>query len=148
RAAEARRNLVAAQLAERAAAAAAKPMAAKAVTDATLTLARAEADLKQPDSTAFPRRNLPVYPKTSTGRRLALARWIADRDNPLTARVAVNHVWLRHFNQALVPSVFDFGRNGRPPSHPALLDWLAVEFVEHGWSQKHLRRPIVTSATY
>ena len=58
------------------------------------------------------------------------AKWLADRDNPLTARVAVNHVWLRHFGQAIVPSVFDFGRNGRAPSHPALLDWLAAEFME------------------
>jgi hypothetical protein len=60
----------------------------------------------------------------------------------------VNHVWLRHFGQAIVPSVFDFGRNGRRPSHPALLDWLAVEFMEHGWSMKHLHRLIVTSNTY
>ena len=89
-----------------------------------------------------------TYPATSTGRRLAFARWIADRDNPLTARVAVNHIWLRHFGQALVPSVFDFGRNGRPPSHPALLDWLAAEFMERGWSMKALHRLIVTSSAY
>src|SRR5262249_37492247 len=87
-------------------------------------------------------------PKTSTGRRLALAHWIADRDNPLTARVAVNHIWLRHFGQAIVPSVFDFGRNGRLPSHPALVDWLAAEFMERGWSMKAMHRLIVTSSTY
>jgi hypothetical protein len=89
-----------------------------------------------------------VYPQTSTGRRLALAKWIADTDNPLTARVAVNHIWLRHFGQALVPSVFDFGRNGRAPTHPALLDWLAAEFMERGWSMKAVHRLIVTSSTY
>ena len=71
----------------------------------------------------------PVYPTTSTGRRLALARWIADRNNPLTARVAINHIWMRHFGSPLVPTVFDFGLNGKPPTHPALLDWLAVELM-------------------
>lgn len=99
-------------------------------------------------------------PAESTGRRMAFAKWLADRDNPLTARVAVNHIWLRHFGQAIVPSVFEFGRNGRAPSHPALLDWLAAEFMnadketgrqgdkEIGWSMKRLHRLIVTSATY
>jgi hypothetical protein len=90
----------------------------------------------------------PVYPTTSTGRRLALARWIASRQNPLTARVAVNHIWMRHFGTPLVPTVADFGLNGKPPSHPALLDWLAVEFMERGWSMKALHRLIVTSAAY
>jgi hypothetical protein len=88
------------------------------------------------------------YPRLSTGRRSALAAWITDRRNPLTARVAVNHVWLRHFGQPLVPTVFDFGRKGAPPSHPELLDWLAVEFMESGWSLKHLHRLIVTSRAY
>jgi hypothetical protein len=88
------------------------------------------------------------YPRLSTGRRSALAAWITDRRNPLTARVAVNHVWLRHFGQPLVPTVFDFGRKGVPPSHPELLDWLAVEFMESGWSLKHLHRLIVTSRAY
>ena len=72
----------------------------------------------------------PVYPKTSTGRRAALARWITDRDNPLTARVAVNHIWRWHFGRPLVATTFDFGRNGKPPTHPELLDWLAVELME------------------
>jgi hypothetical protein len=90
----------------------------------------------------------PVYPKTSTGRRRALAGWITSRDNPLTARVAVNHIWMRHFGRPLVETVFDFGRNGQRPTHPELLDWLAVEFMEHGWSMKHLHRLIVTSNTY
>ncbi len=89
-----------------------------------------------------------LYPKTSTGRRLALARWIADKQNPLTARVAVNHIWLRHFGKALVPTVANFGRNGRPPSHPELLDWLANELMDKNWSMKALHRLMVTSNTY
>ena len=90
----------------------------------------------------------PLHPATSSGRRLALARMIASPNNPLTARVAVNHVWMRHFGTPLVESVFDFGVNGRKPSHPELLDWLASEFVASGWKQKSLHRLIVTSATY
>jgi mono/diheme cytochrome c family protein len=90
----------------------------------------------------------PVYPSSSSGRRLALARWISDRKNPLAARVAVNHVWMRHFGKPIVPTVFDFGLNGKPPTHPALLDWLAVEFMESGWSLKALHRSIVTSNAY
>ncbi len=89
-----------------------------------------------------------TYPQTSTGRRLALARWIADEKNPLTPRVAVNHIWMRHFGQPLVSTVFDFGLNGQPPSHPELLDWLAVEFMHNGWSMKTLHRLIVTSQAY
>jgi hypothetical protein len=90
----------------------------------------------------------PVYPEQSTGRRRALASWMISRENPLTARVAVNHIWTRHFHAPLVASVFDFGRNGLQPTHPELLDWLAVEFMEHGWSMKHLHRLIVTSSAY
>jgi len=90
----------------------------------------------------------PVYPATSTGRRLALARRVTARDNPLAARVAVNHIWMRHFGRALVPTVFDLGLNGKPPSHPALLDWLAVEFMERGWRMKPVHRLIVTSDAY
>ena len=90
----------------------------------------------------------PVHPATSTGRRLALARWITARDNPLAARVAINHIWLRHFGSPLVPSVFDFGLNGKPPTNQPLLDWLAVELMENGWRMKHIHRLIVTSRTY
>lgn len=90
----------------------------------------------------------PTYPPTSTGRRAALAAWITRPDNPLTARVAVNHVWNWHFHAPLVQTVNDFGRSATPPSHPDLLDWLAVEFVEHGWSMKHLHRLILTSQAY
>lgn len=87
-------------------------------------------------------------PETSTGRRSALAKWMTDPSNPLTARVAVNHVWLRHFGKPLVPTIFEFGRRGQPPTHPELLDWLAAEFMAHGWSLKHLHRLIVTSSVY
>lgn len=92
-------------------------------------------------------RNLP-FPTTSTGRRTALAQWIANTQNPLTARVAVNHLWLRHFGQPLVPTVMDFGRRGAAPTHPELLDWLALEFMENGWSMKHVHRLMVLSHTY
>ncbi len=90
----------------------------------------------------------PVYPGTSTGRRSALARWITDRRNPLSARVAVNHVWLRHLGQPLVETTDNFGLQGKSPEHQALLDWLAVDLMEHRWSLKHLHRRIVTSAAY
>jgi hypothetical protein len=89
-----------------------------------------------------------TYPQTSTGRRLALARVIASNQNPLTARVAVNHIWMRHFGKPLVSTTFDFGLNGKPPSHPQLLDWLAIEFMENGWKMKPLHRLIVTSNAY
>ena len=89
-----------------------------------------------------------VFQQRSTGRRKALASWIVDRRNPLAARVAVNHLWLRHFGMPLVPSVFDFGLKGTPPSHPELLDWLAAEFMDHGWSMKHMHRLMTRSAVY
>lgn len=89
-----------------------------------------------------------LHPATSTGRRLALARWIAADSNPLTARVAVNHIWLRHFGTPLVPSVFDFGMNGKPATNQRLLDWLAVELIESGWKMKHIHELIVTSRAY
>ncbi|MCB1211470.1 MAG: DUF1553 domain-containing protein, partial [Verrucomicrobiales bacterium] len=88
------------------------------------------------------------FPQTSTGRRTALAVWITDRQNPLTARVLVNHLWLRHFGQPLVADVMDFGRRSPAPQHQALLDWLAVEFMDSGWSLKHLHRLMVLSDTY
>ncbi len=89
-----------------------------------------------------------VYPPTSTGRRRALAHWITHRDNPLTARMAINQIWMHHFNAPLVSSVFDFGRNGKPPMIPELLDWLAVELQSDGWKLKPIHRLIVTSACY
>jgi hypothetical protein len=81
-------------------------------------------------------------------RRLTLARWIADPENPLTARVMVNRIWQYHYGEGLVSTPSDFGANGARPTHPELLDWLAAEFVEHGWSVKHIHRLILNSATY
>jgi hypothetical protein len=81
-------------------------------------------------------------------RRLALADWIARSDNPLTARVMVNRVWQHQFGVGLVNTPNDFGKNGAKPSHPELLDWLASDLIEHGWSLKHLQRRILSSATW
>lgn len=89
-----------------------------------------------------------TYPQRSTGRRTALAQWIVSRGNPRSARVVVNHMWLRHFGAALVPSVANFGLNGKTPTHPDLLDWLALELMDNNWSMKHLHRLMVTSAAY
>jgi hypothetical protein len=80
--------------------------------------------------------------------RSALARWLTDRDQPLTARVFANRVWQHHFGRGLVATPNDFGLRGSPPTHPELLDWLAVEFMESGWSVKHLHRLMVLSSTY
>ena len=80
--------------------------------------------------------------------RLGLAQWLFDQDNPLTARVAVNRYWQMIFSRGLVHTPGDFGSQGSLPSHPALLDWLAVEFMESGWNVKHLLKTIVMSATY
>jgi hypothetical protein len=150
-----------------------KTMAAakKTLTTAEKEMARAEKDLIAPVTTKYAPNKFEAFPPTSTGRRLALAQWFASRDNPLTARVAANHIWAHHFGRGIVPTLNEFGRNGQPPSHPQLLDWLAAEFMGDGrsemgdrknqprtpnsdlrsprpWSQKHLHRLIVTSSTY
>ncbi|MFG0297663.1 MAG: PSD1 and planctomycete cytochrome C domain-containing protein [Maioricimonas sp. JB045] len=120
--------------------------AGKALTAAGQQLSAARTSLAAPPDDYTPLS--PQYPRQSTGRRAALARWMTSRDNPLTARVAVNHIWLRHFGRGLVETPANFGRNGEPPSHPELLDWLAVELMENGWSMKHIHRLIVTSEAY
>jgi len=89
---------------------------------------------------------IPASDKTS-GRR-QLAEWIVARNNPLTARVMVNRLWLHHFGKGLVPTPNDFGKQGKPPTHPELLDWLASKFIESGWSVKSMHRLIMLSRTY
>ena len=85
---------------------------------------------------------------TTTGRRSVLARWLTRPDNQLTARALVNRLWQYHFGRGLVATANDFGRQGEPPSHPQLLDWLARELVRRGWSLKSMHRMLVTSNTY
>ncbi len=88
------------------------------------------------------------YPQQSTGRRRALAEWITSSQNPLTARVAVNHIWTRHFHSPIVSTMVDFGRNGARPTNQPLLDFLASEWMRAGWDMKWLHRLMVTSETY
>lgn len=87
-------------------------------------------------------------PNMKTSGRLELSQWIVDRSNPLTARVMANRIWLGHFGKGIVPTPNDFGRQGKPPTHPELLDWLAVEFMESNWSIKSMHRLIMLSRTY
>ena len=91
---------------------------------------------------------LPPLGNTGPATRVDLAKWLTSRENPLTARVQVNRTWMRYFGRGIVETEDDFGRQGSLPTHPELLDWLAVDFMEHGWSQKATHRLIVTSATY
>ncbi len=96
----------------------------------------------------------PFEPATSwdgsgkTGRRLALANWLIEPGHPLTARVMANRIWKHHFGEGIVRSLDNFGKLGTPPSHPELLDWLALRFVESGWSIKQMHRLMMTSRAY
>ena len=91
----------------------------------------------------------PPWPGSKkTGRRLALAKWLVDRNHPLTARVMVNRIWRYHFGRGIVETLGNFGRSGARPTHPELLDWMAVEFMNRGWSMKALHRLMMTSRTY
>ena len=103
--------------------------------------------LNSPSTGVIPAVNRSSVAKGS-GRRSALAEWITHPKNPLTARVLVNRVWQHHFGQGLVRTPSDLGLKGEAPTHPELLDWLARDFMDHGWSLKHLHRVIVHSACY
>ena len=116
-------------------------------------LAEAQANLaKANDAVANPAGDFtPVgeqFPKISTGRRAALSAWIVNANNPRTARIAANHIWGRHVGQPLVATPENFGLNGRQPTHPQLLDWLASELMANNWRMKPLHKQIVLSATY
>jgi hypothetical protein len=92
--------------------------------------------------------SLHPMPKGASANRLGLARWLVDRKNPLVARVTVNRWWAEFFGHGIVSTPEDFGTQGERPTHPKLLDWLAVELMEQGWSTKHIHKLIVMSATY
>ncbi len=92
--------------------------------------------------------SLPAPEVQSTGRRLALAKWIASPDNPLTARVIVNRIWQHHFGRGLVRTPSDFGFQGAPPTHPELLDWLVNDFIKGGWRIKRMHKLVMLSSTY
>ena len=89
-----------------------------------------------------------VFKSESSGRRLALAKWITDPNNPHTARAMVNRIWQHHFSRAICPTPNDFGHFGELPTHPELLDWLAQRFIASGWSMKEMHKLIMSSATY
>jgi mono/diheme cytochrome c family protein len=144
--AAARRSLEAARRKPEAERAKAVEAAQKGLDAARKAVESAKAEAAKTDGSYSPL--TAVHPATSTGRRTVLVNWITDPANPLAARVAVNHVWMRHFGRPLVATVFDFGMHGAEPTHPELLDWLAAEFVASGWDMKHLHRLIVMSATY
>ena len=120
--------------------------AEKKVADSASALAAAHAALAEPSAEYQPLGE--QLPQTSTGRRLAFARWLTDRKNPLAARVAINHLWLRHFGAPLVDNMFDFGLRSPQARNQSLLDWLAMELMDRGWQMKHIHRLLVTSNAY
>ena len=118
--------------------------------DARKTFILDRGNWQQPTKAVTP--GVPAFlhslPPGADSTRLTFARWLADRRSPTTARVAVNRVWQAIFGTGIVETSEDFGTRASEPSHPELLDWLAVQFMEHGWSHKWLIRTIVTSSTY
>ncbi len=95
-----------------------------------------------------PATEIPPADGRTSGRRRALAEWLASRENPLAPRVIVNRVWHHHFGRGIVPTLDNFGKMGDPPTHPELLDWLTVEFMNRGWSIKQLHKLMMTSEAY
>jgi hypothetical protein len=95
-----------------------------------------------------PPTEIPREDGRTSGRRLALAEWLTARDNPLPARVMVNRIWHHHFGRGIVRTLDNLGQMGELPTHPELLDWLAVEFMDRGWSIKEMHRLLMTSEAY
>lgn len=145
---EAEQKLPAPESAEFKKAKASLDSAHKKLAEAEMRITEAQKRFGEATSAEFKPRDEEVYPEKSSGRRAAFARWVADTQNPLTARVAMNHIWLRHFGRGIVTTPENFGAAGNAPSHPELLDWLAAEFMQQGWSMKAMHRLIVTSRTY
>ncbi|MCH2383327.1 MAG: DUF1553 domain-containing protein, partial [Pedosphaera sp.] len=116
----------------------------------TYVLSRGHYASPKKDEEIFPGvpATLPPLPEGSPAKRLGLARWIADDDHPLTARVAVNRYWSMIFGAGLVTTVMDFGTRGATPSHPGLLDWLARDFADSDWNVKRVFKQMLLSATY
>ena len=115
----------------------------------TYVLSRGNYDMPGPEVRAgIPKSILPFNPAKYSQNRLGLSRWLLDPANPLTSRVFVNRMWAQFFGRGIVKTVGDFGMQGELPTHPELLDWLAVDFQTHGWNIKRLVKQIVLSATY
>jgi hypothetical protein len=115
----------------------------------TYVLSRGNYDMPGPEvGFGLPKSILPFTPAKYGQNRLGLARWVVDPANPLTSRVFVNRMWAQFFGRGIVKTVGDFGMQGELPTHPELLDWLAVDFQSHGWNIKRLVKQIVLSATY
>jgi len=114
----------------------------------TYLLVRGQYDAPGKRVTASVLSGMPPLPESEAANRLGMARWLVDPSHPLTARVTVNRLWQQLFGTGIVRTVEDFGTQGDWPSHPDLLDWLAVELIESGWDLKHIQRLIVASATY
>jgi hypothetical protein len=125
-----------------------KPMTIRRLQRGELSKPREEVSPAFPEALTATREGSIRVPDDPSARRSALARWLTSPANPLTARVLVNRVWGWHFGQALVRTPNDFGAQGEPPTHLELLDWMAHDFVEHGWSLKRLHRTILMSKTY
>ncbi len=114
----------------------------------TFVLERGNYDAPAEEVTASTPEAILEFPEEYPRNRLGLAKWLTDSDNPLTARVYVNRLWASLFGHGIVETIEDFGSQGALPTHPELLDWLSVEFMESGWDVKHILKIMVTSATY
>ncbi len=127
-----------------------KTLVMREVEEPRMSTMFARGDFRSPGDAVEPHTPGVLHPFTIEGprNRLALAKWLVSRDNPLVSRVIANRMWLEVFGAGLVTTPEDFGLKGEAPTHPELLDWLAIEFMENGWSQKELLRTILTSETY